>query len=431
LPGLPFNDFLADDDIAEIINHTPHKRESIFTPLVTLKAFIFQTLSADGSCKDAVASVLADRLNEGKSANSTNTGPYSKARQRLPLQQIKTAAANAGSTLHQQSDKKLHWKGFKVVLVDGTTVTMPDTPENQAAYPQQNTQKPGLGFPIARLVVMISLSIGSIINYSIGPYQGKQTGESSLFSQLIDSLSLGDILIADRYYCTFAIISLLQSMQIPVLFQMHARRKVNFKRGQKLGAKDHIVDWHKPKLKPIWMSTEAYAELPNTLRVREFSINGIIYTTTLMDSSLYTKRETAIFYKERWHVELDLRAIKTHMGMEVLRCKTPEMVEKEIAVNFLAYTIIRGNIAQAAVLHHKTPRKLSFKSALQIMTQSTKQLTQWVGELLNNGLNDLFKAIASNAVGMQKRKNQPRAIKRRPKPFPLLTVPRKEACAAL
>jgi len=165
--------------------------------------------------------------------------------------------------------------------------------------------------------------------------------------------------------------------------------------------------------------------------VREFLINGMAYATTLLDANLYTKREVAIFYKERWHVELDLRAIKTHRGMDMLRCKTPEMVEKEIAVHFLAYTIIRGNLAQAAVLHDKIPRHLSFKSTLQIITQTTKQITLWVGELLTNGLSDLFKAIASSPVGLQKRKNQPRAIKRRPKPYPLLNIPREEACAAL
>ena len=153
--------------------------------------------------------------------------------------------------------------------------------------------------------------------------------------------------------------------------------------------------------------------------------------TTLLDAKKYPKTAIATFYKQRWHIELDLRAIKTHMGMELLRCKTPEMVEKEIAVHVLAYNIIRGNLAQAAILHDKIPRQLSFRSAVQVVIQATKQLIVLTGLLLNNAMQALFKAIASTPVDLQKRKNQPRAIKRRPKPYPLLTIPRQEACATL
>jgi len=292
-------------------------------------------LGDDGSCKQAVASVLADRVCDGKTANSVNTGPYSKARQRLPLVQMKAAATNTGSRLHQQSTEKLKWFGYNVVLVDGFTVQMPDTPENQAVFPQPSSQKPGLGFPMARLVALTSLAAGSIVNYNLGPYQGKQTGETSLFSQLINGLSLGDLLMADRYYCTFAIIALSQAKKIPVLFQIHASKKADFRRGQKLGAKDHLVEWHKPKRKPVWMSVEAYADLPDTITIREFSVKGMVYVTTLLEAKKYPKTAIATFYQQRWHIELDIRAIKTHMGMELLRCKTPEMVEKEIAVHVL------------------------------------------------------------------------------------------------
>jgi hypothetical protein len=430
-PNLPFSNFLADDDIADIIGHTPHKRTAVFTPLITLKAFIFQVLGDDGSCKQAVASVLADRVCDGKSANSANTGPYCKARQRLPLGQMKAAATNTGFRLHQRSPEKLKWFGFNVVLVDGFTVQMPDTTENQAVFPQPSHQKPGLGFPMIRLVALTSLAAGCVINYNLGPYQGKQTGETSLFSQMINCLSMGDLLMADRYYCTFAIIALSQAKNIPVLFQIHARKKVDFRRGQKLGAKDHLVEWQKPKRKPVWMTGEAYADLPDTIAAREFSVKGMVYVTTLLEAKKYPKTAIAIFYQQRWHIELDIRAIKTHMGMELLRCKTPEMVEKEIAVHVLAYNIIRGNLAQAAILHNKIPRQLSFRSAVQLVIQATNQLIVLKGILLNNVMQALFKAIASTPVGLQKRKNQPRAIKRRPKPYPLLMIPRHEACVIL
>ena len=388
-------------------------------------------LNDDGSCKQAVASVLTDRLGNGQAANSVNTGPYCKARQRLPLAQMKAAAINVGAHLHQQNAKTWKWYGYNVVLTDGTTVQMPDTPENKAVFPQQSNQKPGLGCPIVRIVALISLAAGTVLNYSLGPYQGKQTGESSLFSQLLNALSMGDLLMADRYYCTFAIIALLQAMEIPVLFQIHANKKVDFRQGQRLGAKDHCIEWKKPKRKPVWMTVQAYADLPDMITVREFAVKGVVYATTLLNAKKYPKTAVAAFYRERWKIELDFRTIKTHMGMELLRCKSPDSVEKEIAVYFLAYNIIRGNLAQAAILHDKIPRQLSFRSAVQLLIQAAKQVVVLAGILLNNALQALFKAIASTVVGQQRRKNQPRAIKRRPKPYPLLMIPRHEACATL
>jgi hypothetical protein len=271
---LPFNDFFPSSVIADIIRHTPHIRTTVFTPLVTLNAFIFQVLGEDHSCKHAAAGVLNDRLGEGKTANTVNTGPYCKARKRLPLKQMVEAVANVGSRLHQQMPTAWRWKGYNVVLADGTTVLMPDTPGNQAVFPQQENQKPGLGFPIARGVALISLAAGTVIAYSLAPYQGKGTGETSLLSPLLGNLSVGDLLLADRYYCTFAIIALLQACGIPVVFQMHARKKVDFSLGVHLGAKDHLMDWKKPKLKPVWMSDQNYATLPETITVRELSVGS-------------------------------------------------------------------------------------------------------------------------------------------------------------
>lgn len=431
LHDLPFNDFFHTSVIADIIKRTPHQRTSVFTPLVTLKAFIFQVLSDDGSCKHAVAGVLADRLGDGKAANTVNTGPYSKARKRLPLKQLAEAATSVGSSLHLQTPGAWRFKMYNVVLTDGTTVLMPDTPDNQAAFPQQSNQKPGLGFPIARMVALISLAAGTVMAYRLGTYQGKGTGETSLLSQLLGNLSVGDLLLADRYYCTFAIVALLQQRGIPVLFQMHANKKVDFSQGVSLGAKDHLVGWKKPKRKPVWMSDQDYATLPETITVRELAVDGVAYATTLLDSKLFSKQEIAKLYKDRWKVELDFRSIKTNMGMEMLRCKSSDGVQKEIAVHILAYNIIRGNLAQAACLYQKIPRQLSFRSAVQLVTQAARQLGTLTGTQLTKTSLALLKAVASTVIGRQKRKSQPRAVKRRPKPFPLLTVPRSEACLNL
>jgi hypothetical protein len=305
---------------------------------------------------------------------------------------------------------------------------MPDTAENQVEFPQLNSQKPGLGFPILRMVVLISLAAGTVIGYSVGAYQGKKTGETSLLSQLFGCLSVGDLLMADRYYCTFSIIALMQALGVPVLFPIHARKKVDFSKGIRLGAKDHLIDWTKPKRKPVWMSQQEYADLPITITVREFAVNGMVYVTTLLNKNIHNKRELAILYKERWKIELDFRSIKTNMGMEMLRCKTPDMVKKEIAIHLLAYNIIRGNLAQAGSLHGKIPRQLSFRSAVQIVIQASKQIVALMGEPLMKALQALLKAMTSTVIGKQERKSQPRAIKRRPKPFPLLTIPRNASC---
>ena len=337
-----------------------------------------------------MASVLVDRIVDGQSANTVNTGPYCKARQRLPLKQLTKAATTAGMRLHQQTPNVWRFKGYNVVLTDGATVQMPDTPENQANFPQPDSQKPGLGFPTARLVVLISLAAGTVMDYGLGTYQGKGSGETSLLSQLFGSLSAGDLLMADRYYCTFAIIALMQALGVPVLFPIHAGKKVDFSQGIRLGARDHLIDWKKPKRKPVWMAKQDYADLPETITVREFAVNGRVYVTTLLNEKCYHKQELAILYKQRWKIELDFRSIKTHMGMELLRCKTPDMAKKEIAINLLAYNIIRGNLAQAGSRHKKIPRQLSFRSAVQLVIQATKQIARLTGERLIKALQALL-----------------------------------------
>jgi hypothetical protein len=361
-------------------------------------------------------------------ANTVNTGPYCKARQRLPLAPLKEAVTESGEELHRHTPSKWNWKGHHVVLADGTTSLMSDTPDNQARFPQQRNQKPGIGFPITRIVALISLGAGTIIDYALGPYQGKGSGETSLFSQMLDRLKPGDLLMADRYYCTYAIIALLGQKGVDVLFQNHAKRKPDFRRGKKLGAKDHLIEWTKPPIKPVWLSDEQYRALPDVLQVRELAVDGIVYVTTLMDTKKYRRQELAELYAERWTIELDLRNIKTNMGMEMLRCKSPDMVEKEIAIYFLAYNLIRASLARAAKQFGKIPRLLSFKSAVQLLTQATVQLTYLSAKALKSFSQALLKAMASTPIAQQKRKNQPRAIKRRPKSYPLLTIPRHEAC---
>ena len=362
---LPFKHLLPDSLIQAI--QSGNVRSTVFTPLLTLKAFIFQVLSPTGSCKEAVAHILMERINFDQTANSMNTGAYCKARLRLVLAHLKSAVTSSGQMLHQQASKDWLWKGHRVVMVDGTTLLMPDTEDNQATYPQQAAQKPGIGFPIVRLVGLVSLATGSCIDYVLGPYQGKGTGETSLFSRLINVLSQNDLLLADRYYTRFAIIALLIKQGTPLVFRQRSTVKSDFRRGQRLGAKDHLIPLMKPKKKPVWMSEKDFAELPSVISIREFSVKGVVSVTTLLNAKGYPKKVLAELYQQRWKIELDFRTIKTSMGMDMLRCQTAEMVEKEIAVNLLAYNLIRANSARGACIKNKEPRYLSFMATVQLM----------------------------------------------------------------
>jgi len=217
-----------------------------------------------------------------------------------------------------------------------------------------------------RLVALISLTTGTVINYSLGPYQGKQTGESSLFSQLLNSLSIGDLLMA---IVTIVLLRLLPCYRLwECLFCFKSMpTKSGFSTRSTVRRKDHGIEWKKPKRKPVWMTAQAYADLPNTLIVREFAVKGVVYVTTLLKREKHPKTAVAAFYRERWKIELDFRTIKTHIGMELLRCKSPDSVEKRDSGVCVGLQYHPRNLAQAAMLHDKIPRQLSFRSAVQLV----------------------------------------------------------------
>lgn len=422
---LPFKNLISDS-LIKSLRRSGNGNDSIFTPLVTLKTFLLQILNEDASCKEAVSTVFMERITNGYEANSINTGGYCKARQRLPFPILKDMVMSSGQVLHQQAADDWLWKGFRVALVDGTTVLMPDTEDNQAAYPQQSTQKPGLGFPILRMVGLLSLTSKSCLGYETAPYKGKGTGETSLFSKLISLLGQNDLLLGDRYYASYAIMYLLTLQGTSFIFKQSSNVKTDFKKGTYLGVKDHILQYKKPARKPVWMSKEAYSEIPNELFIREFSVNGVIYVSSLLKIKTYPKKELAELYGLRWDVELDFRTIKTNMRMEMLRCKTAEMVNKEIAVNLLAYNLVCSNIAHSAYVHDKKPRHISFMAAVQIMHSFVGVCVVMSSKMLEKLLPLLLKAISYTEVGKRKRPNQPRVLKRRPKAFPLMTKPRSD-----
>ena len=403
--------------------HLPEHRERLYPPTVTLSMFIKQVLEADGSCQKAVNGWAAQRAAEGLSPRSVRTGAYCKARQRLPAEMVMAMTRETGKLLCAQADSGWRWCGRTVKLVDGTGISMPDTPDNQEQYPQPSNQVPGVGFPLARLVGVICLSTGAVVDAAIGPFQGKGHSEHGLLREIQGALCAGDVLLADALYCSYWLIASLQAEGVDVLFEQHGSRITDFRRGRRLGVRDHVVSWKKPA-RPRWMTYEQYAASPDELIVRELKTDGRVLVTTMLDPRKTRKKDLSDLYMRRWHVELDFRNIKTTLGMDVLRCMTPQMVEKELWVNLLAYNLIRLLMAQAAVESGLRPRQLSFKHTVQIWTQWT---------LLNAGRNQdwqrdiLFKLIAQVRVGERPGRLEPRARKRRPKPHPWLKVPRKLA----
>jgi hypothetical protein len=399
--------------------HHPEYRERLFPPTVTLSIFIKQMLSADGSCQNAVNGWIAQRAAEGLKLASPGTGGYCQARQRVPLEMVKGLAHEIGRLVSHRAPQGWLWQGRRVKLVDGTGLSMPDTPANRGRYPQLSTQAEGVGFPIARIVGVICLSTGALLQTQMGPFEGRGHGEVGLIRDLLASFTAGDVMLADSLYCNYFLIVALQRAGVDVVVEQNSSKNIDFRRGKQLGKRDHQLQWLRPK-RPDWLSVEEYAQYPEQLCVREVQAGKRVLVTTLLNPRRIPKRELARLYEQRWHVELDLRNIKTSLGMEVLSCRTPQMVEKELWVCLLAYNVIRLLMAQAAVECKILPRQISFKHAAQLWAQ-------WQYSVCENTQATLPRLIGRVRVGRRPGRIEPRARKRRPKPFPWLKVPRRKA----
>lgn len=434
-PGLPFSQWLPREMIqAALTQAGVVGREGLYTSWVTLWIFLSQVLDAKQCCLQAVLRFLAYRVSQDLPACSSETGAYCQARKRLPESVAKELFRTTGKQLHEREmPEGWRWKGRTVKVADGTTVSMPDTPENQAAYPQPRSQKPGVGFPLARMVVLFSLAVGTVLEAAIGQYRGKQTGEVSLLRGLYDSLESDDVLLGDRIYCTYFDIVTLQERRVDVVTRLHQQRRADFRRGRRLGPDDHVVTWTRPRQRPPWMDTETFQRLPATIPMREvrvrvktpgFRVHNLVVVTTLLDAERYSARDMAELYRARWHAELDLRSLKQTLHMDVLRCRTPEMVRKEIWVHFLGYNLIRRVMADAAEKHGILPRDISFATALEAMLAFAETLAKMLPSKMETCYDHLLDAIARHRVGDRPDRYEPRARKRRPKAYGLLTEPR-------
>jgi hypothetical protein len=407
---LPFSNVLSEDIVGQALTASSVSwLDRIFSPLVTLWVFLGPVLSADHSCRAAVARLLAHRIAKGQSPCSAETGAYCQARKRLLETFFSDVARQTGRALEDNVGPQWLWKRRRVYVYDGSAVSMPDTPQNQRDYPQPHTQKRGLGFPLARIAAVFSLACGAVLDLGLCRSAGKGQSELGMLRALWGIFRPGDVLLADRLMGAWTEMVMLKGRGVDSATRL-SKRRADFRRGKRLGQGDHIVKWPKPT-KPRSIDRETYDALPEFLMIREvrvqveqpgFRARAIIVATTLLDAEEITRSDLGQLYRARWNAELDLRSLKRTMQMDVLRCKTPELVRKEIWTHVLAYNLIRTVIAQAASPHGKDPRSISFKGAIQTL-EAFQPVIALQGELLQGGVEQLLHVPDLAHVGPHRR----------------------------
>ena len=351
----------------------PAHRQRLYPPTEPLLLFLAQALLADGRCQQVVNDTAVKRVIGGLKPASTDTGAYCKVRSRLPEARVSTLTRESGGILAEGAASGWQGRGRAVRLGDGATVTLADTPENQAAYPQPTGQKAGRGLALCRGVGLLCLGSGALLDAASGPCKGKGGDEQELLRSILDSLDSGDILLGDAYYATdFLLCDLIQG-GVEGLFEPHGgrKRRTDFSLGERLGVGDQLIVLTQPKKRPEWRSPYEYDHAPDTLKVREFQAGGTIMVTPFLGSKKYPKSVLKALYRQRWNGEPDLRNIKTTLGMEPRRCKTPPMAIQELWVDLLAYNLIRLLMAQAALVADQIPPVSS--------ASSTRCRSGWLG----------------------------------------------------
>lgn len=436
-------DFGADDD------------DVVYTPAITLWALISQVFYAKEmrSCKAAVARVVSLWASLGRRVCDTNTGAYCRARLKIPFEVVRTITRRLAEEAESQmevdtrvsehelevslapsviAEVKLETAGGRILLTDGFTITAADTPENQAEYPQNPAQAEGLGFPILRCLTLVSMFTGLLVDLVSGPYSGKESGETALFRQLMNELRPGDILVADCYLCTYWIAAACLARGAKIVMKNHHKREDHPAAARRLCKGQRRVTWQRPD-RPSWMTREEYQQQPEIIEIRlvdvqvpqkGFRPDAFTVATTLLDHKAHTGSWIASVYRSRWLVELDIRAIKCSLGMDILRAKTPAMVRTELWSCLLAYNLIRMKMLQSCAAHGRDPRSVSFTTTMQLLATNwllcavigvTAELAE-LGQLMP----------CSEQVGHREGRIEPRANKRRPKLIALMTKPRSE-----
>jgi hypothetical protein len=428
--GLPFADVLTEPSIRDALHqHEVRYRDRVFGPVTTIWGFLSQVLSDDHSCRDAVSRIIAHRTANGLGTCSPNTASYCNARSRLLTGVLCTLAKRTAQELQASATDQWKWNGRSVFIADGSHVSMPDTPENQASYPQPPTQQPGLGFPLARVAVLLSLATGACHDLAMASYEGKGTGETTLLREMYGTLKPGDVVLADALFDNYFLVCELRDRGIDLVARAQYQRVGSQTLQSRPDGK--ILLWQRPN-KPHGMRGRQYRRYPKSLLMRQVSVDArdrnnraeqFKVITTILDASV-DGGQIGDLYERRWEGEVDIRSIKSTMQMDILRCKTPEMVHKEIWAHLLAYNLLRTVMAVAASENGIEPRQVSFKGAKQAVTAFAPKIEAARPEDRPRLIDALLAVIAYHRVGDRPGRWEPRARKRRPKPGARLTQPR-------
>jgi hypothetical protein len=428
--GLPFAQVLTHSMILDVLNdHGVKYRDRVFNPVTTIWGFLSQVLSDDPSCRDAVSRILAHRAASGIRVCSPNTASYCNARRRIQTGVLRTLAKRTAQELQSSAAEGWKWNGRSVFIADGSHVSMPDTPKNQACYPQPPTQKPGLGFPLARITVLLSLATGACHDLAIAPYKGKGTGETTLLRRMYDALKPGDVVLADALFDNYFLVCELRERGIDLVARVKYPRAGSLT--EQSGPDGDIRVWQRPN-KPRGMRGEQYRSYPRTLRMREVAVDArdknnrvkqFKVVTTILDAAI-DGGQIGGLYERRWSGEIDIRSIKSTMQRDILRCKTPEMVEKEMWTHVLASNLLRTVMAVAASEKGIQPCQVSFKGAKQVLTAFAPTIEAARPKDRAALIEAMLRAVAYHRVGNRPGRWEPRARKSRRRPGSPLTQPR-------
>jgi hypothetical protein len=411
----------------------PNSRERLFTLRLTCECFLWQMLKPRTTCREVVRQVQALACAQGQGSVDEGASAYIQARQRLPQERLERILAATARAAEQRAAPSPQLQGRPVKVVDGSSVQLPDTVPNQKEYPQPSGQKPGCGFPVLKLVVLFSLASGALLDVVLG---NLHQHDLRLFRQLWECLKAGDILLGDRAYGDYVTLASLPRQDVDVVARLHQARKVDFRKAKRLGQNDGVFTWRKGCMQSTILTPEQWAALPEAIQVRivrftaacrGFRTQRITLVTTLLDAELYPVAELIALYLRRWRIELCLRDVKTTLGLEQLRCQSPAMVRKELLAGLIAHNLIRGVMTEAARTHDAELERLSFKGAVDALRQYSAVIAQARTNRLKRKLwQDLLRTLARDRVPVRPGRTEPRAVKRRPKPFPLLNRPRRK-----
>jgi len=410
-----------------------NSRERIFSLRLTFECFLWQMLQPRTSCREVVRQVQALFRLQGLGPVDEGDSAYVQARQRLPRERLETALTATAQAADRRVERNAQLQGRAVKVVDGSTTQLADTPHNQKRFPQPSSQKPGCGFPVIRFIALLSLNSGAILQVV---RDSLRSHDLRLFRRLWPHLQTGDIILGDRAFGEYTTAAALPRQGVDLVARLHHQRKVDFRKARRLGKNDGLFVWTKGYQQSRILAAAEWALLPAQITVRLIRFTATIrgwrgrrvtLVTTLLDPKLYPADQLASLYARRWRLELCFRDIKATLGMEQLRCKSPDMVDKELLAYLVAHNLIRCVMAEARARSQVDLERISFKGAVDTLRQYSAAIAQARNQKTRRQLwEDLLITLVRDVVPLRPNRREPRAVKRRPKAYPLLNQPRRK-----